>query len=98
LRKAAEWKRGRCDGKNLSFIENQICRYMTTADGSWDEGCWGESVLLSKVHATLKIQYCMLCLHHIVHSHRVKCENKFDIQNDKMYFYFKRTFIKDYKN
>jgi hypothetical protein len=42
LRKAAGWKRGRCDGKNLSFIlqnplvlENyQICHYMSSATGS----------------------------------------------------------------
>ncbi len=39
-----------------------------------------------------------ICLHHMVHSNRVKCENKYDIKNDKMYFYFKRTFIKDNKN
>ncbi len=62
LGKAGGWKRGRCDGKNLSFIlqnplvlENyQFCHYMTSAVGSWDEGV-GVRVftVYSKVYVTL---------------------------------------------
>jgi hypothetical protein len=41
------WKEFKFILQHLLVLENyQICHYITSADGSWDEGFWGESVLL----------------------------------------------------